>query len=118
MTKHTPGPWYGVGAWVEHPDDDTPDICNCNPGSMGQDGRSYKEMCANATLIAAAPDLLAALRLARNFVSDSVRSLVETEIHSATGMIESPEALMQIEAEQDLLNQIEAVIEQATGGKA
>lgn len=59
---HTPGPWIAVGAWVEHPDDNTPDICNCDPFSMYQEGRSDKEVCANARLIAAAPDLLEALK--------------------------------------------------------
>ena len=60
--SHTKGPWIAVGHWVEHPDDSTPDICNCDPDSMGQEGRSDKEICANARLIAAAPDMLAALR--------------------------------------------------------
>ena len=60
--KHTPGPWYAVGAWVEHEKDDVADICNCDPESMSQGhlGRSYDEMAANARLIAAAPDLLKA----------------------------------------------------------
>jgi hypothetical protein len=62
-TKHTPGPWYQVGAWVEHEDDDVADICSCDPATIGQEhlGRSDSEMCANAALIAAAPDMLAAL---------------------------------------------------------
>lgn len=59
--QHTPGPWINVGAWVEHPDDSIPDICNCNPDSMDQEGRSYDEVCATARLIAAAPELLDAL---------------------------------------------------------
>ena len=56
--KNTPGPWYGVGAWVEHPNDDTPDICTCDPTVLGQKGRDYGEILANTALIAAAPDLL------------------------------------------------------------
>lgn len=61
-TKHTPGPWYAVGSWVEHENDKVADICNCDPESMGQEhlGRSDAEIRANARLIAAAPDLLAA----------------------------------------------------------
>lgn len=55
--KHTAGDWYAVGAWVEHGDDDTPDICNCDPESMNQEGRSYDEIVANAKLLAAAPDM-------------------------------------------------------------
>lgn len=62
--KHTPGPWAAVGRWVEHVSDKRADICNCDPASMGQDGRSDAEICANARLIAAAPELLAELRFA------------------------------------------------------
>lgn len=61
--KHTPGPWVAVGYWVENPDDEAADICNCDPASMGQEhfGRSDEEIVANARLIAAAPTLLEAL---------------------------------------------------------
>lgn len=62
MSEHTPGPWIAIGTWVEHPDDNTPDICNCDPFSMAQEGRSDEEVCANARLIAAAPEMLKALR--------------------------------------------------------
>ena len=64
MEKYTPGPWYQVGAWVEHEDDDVADICSCDPATIGQEhlGRSDSEMGANARLIAAAPDLLEALQ--------------------------------------------------------
>ncbi len=63
-TKHTPGPWYAVGGWVEHGDDAVADICICYPDAMGQGhlGRSEDETRANAALIAAAPDLLKALK--------------------------------------------------------
>jgi len=60
--RHTPGPWIAVGFWVEHPNDKRPDICNCDPRSMDQEGRSDAEILANARLIAAAPDLLEALK--------------------------------------------------------
>jgi hypothetical protein len=65
MSKHTPGPWYGVGAWVEVEDDGVADICSCNPDDFAQGhlGRNYDEMCANARLIAAAPDMLEALMM-------------------------------------------------------
>ena len=61
-TNHTPGPWIAVGRWVGHPRDDIPDICTTAPEAMDQDGRSDAECRANARLIAAAPDLLRALR--------------------------------------------------------
>lgn len=61
-SKHTRGEWIAVGHWVEHVDDSVPDICNCNHNSMGQDGRSDAEIIANARLIAAAPEMLKALK--------------------------------------------------------
>ncbi len=67
MSKHTPytpGPWVAVGFWVEHPDDKRADICTCAPEALGQGHlqRSDTEVVANAKLIAAAPDLLEALK--------------------------------------------------------
>jgi hypothetical protein len=66
MSEHTPGPWIAVGAWVEVEDDNIPDICTCEPSDIGQGhlARTYKEIMANARLIAAAPDLLEALQCA------------------------------------------------------
>ena len=65
MSKHTPGPWYDVGAWVEVEDGKVAEICSCNPDDFDQKrlGRTYNEMCANARLIAAAPDMLEALMM-------------------------------------------------------
>ena len=65
MSKHAPGPWYAVGTWVEHPDDDVPDICVCDPFYMGQKHVSPDDLAqaeANARLIAAAPDMLLAIQ--------------------------------------------------------
>jgi len=30
MSKHTPGPWFAVGAQVETENDSVPDICTCD----------------------------------------------------------------------------------------
>lgn len=78
MSEHTPGPWEYVpstehhGAYVAGPFGG--DLCDCytmsNPSSLsvrnGGDSKPIPfcgdEMDANARLIAAAPDLLAALR--------------------------------------------------------
>jgi len=63
MTKHTPGPWQacaGLGAWnvttIGKPR--TFNICAINTNRVGQE--------ANARLIASAPDLLEALKVALN----------------------------------------------------
>lgn len=72
IAKATPGPWYGVGDWVEHADDNVPDICTCDPDAMGQShlariyDKSGTRPLNNAALIAAAcnalPDLIARVR--------------------------------------------------------
>lgn len=63
MSTHTPGSWVAAGAWVEHIDDNVADICSCDQETLKQVhyNRDYDEMCANARLIAAAPDMLYAL---------------------------------------------------------
>jgi len=65
MSKHTQGPWYAVGMWVEIDDENKPDICTCNPSAIEQGHlyRSAEEIYANARLIAAAPTLLNALKV-------------------------------------------------------
>ncbi|HCE28459.1 MAG TPA: hypothetical protein DET46_06560 [Comamonadaceae bacterium] len=85
--------WFAVGAMVEHEDDDTPDICSCNPETFGQEGRSYEEQCANARLIAQSHNLLEAVRgllihLNACEVSDeeaAAMDYAETVITAATG---------------------------------
>ena len=73
--KHTPGDWnidiYQDGQdtraariWTDRPETEgckaNPDICHVY--AIGDDGRPGGEMEANAKLIAASPDLLAALQ--------------------------------------------------------
>jgi hypothetical protein len=59
MTKPTPGPWEAKGAYVFAGK-------NCI-GICDTDNATQKRMEANAKLIAAAPDLLAALELISSF---------------------------------------------------
>jgi hypothetical protein len=67
MSKHTPGPWE-VGYHDKHGQrtvlSQHIEICTCWHHSVGA---IEKEMEANARLIAAAPDLLAALELIASF---------------------------------------------------
>lgn len=67
---HTPGPWFAVGHWIEHPDGAVADIATFDPEAVGQAhlGRSDEEICANVRLAAAAPDMLATLRAVRSLV--------------------------------------------------
>ena len=87
--KHTPGQWIAVGAVVEHADDGTADIASFNPKVFGQAGRSYEEMCANAKLCAAAPDLLDALKALRDFQTaedvEAAYALADAAVLKATG---------------------------------
>ena len=63
MSKHTPGPWKQYGQEVFSDDKNETFICN-TPEWL--DDPSYDEQIANARLIAAAPELLAALKAMRN----------------------------------------------------
>jgi hypothetical protein len=60
--QHTPGPWFAVGYQVEIESETVADICTTNANLFGQGGlHDDARAMANARLIAAAPDLLAAL---------------------------------------------------------
>ena len=87
MSKHTPGPW-------EVSEDDPCEIQREGNGDfvamvlpapeLGWDMNAERE--ANARLIAAAPDLLAALRAARGYVSQpKVLAAILSAIAKATG---------------------------------
>lgn len=67
---HTPGPWFAVGHWIEHPDNTVADIANFDPEAVDQAhlGRSDEEICANVRLAAAAPDMLMTLRAVRSLI--------------------------------------------------
>lgn len=68
MSKHTPGPWYANGAYVSKIRDSgytlpITRVYNQQSGSPGiEPDMTLAEAQANARLIAAAPDLLAALK--------------------------------------------------------
>lgn len=66
-TPHTPGPWYADGDHVVKHDYAQDIICVPPRGDAYR--RPYEEARANACLIAAAPDLLAALARLVDFVS-------------------------------------------------
>ena len=85
--SHTPGPWRvqigdEPGEWDVTTDEDEPwFICTCHDGIDGNPQR------ANAKLIAAAPDLLAALKYAFRFV-DRDRcdwAFIDSAIYKAEG---------------------------------
>ena len=77
-TKHTPGPWLAIGygtkvvqlspADLNKAHDQFPAIVDT---TSGHDLMPYEEACSNARLIAAAPDLLAALNGVLDMLSDN-----------------------------------------------
>lgn len=56
---HTPGPWHCDAIWMQGGYLETADAASLSPPAS-----EYEEAMANARLIAAAPDMLAALRAA------------------------------------------------------
>ena len=78
MSKHTPGPWYAK-EWSAKDDDGAPlcggwniiDRMEVRIPLSDMEG-DIDEAEANALLIAAAPDLLEALRNARSFIKNGV----------------------------------------------
>lgn len=98
--KHTPGPWIAthiIGSWwIE--DDDPTAFCRRRIAIV-DDGAGIESPDANARLIAAAPELLAALEAAREFIIDGM----------AMGFIGMPE-------DETVLEVIEKAIRKAKGG--
>lgn len=88
MSKHTPGPWRSLDEG--YPFDDHyrvagPDNALPSGATWQADNRPIVAMCANpadAHLIAAAPDMLGALKIAHNVICQ----LVDEKNLSAEGM--------------------------------
>lgn len=76
------GQWIAVGHYIENASDTKPDIGNFNPDSMGQDGRSDKEICEIAVICAAAPQMYAALMA----MTTSFHGSVRLDDHTKTAM--------------------------------
>lgn len=68
-TKHTPGPWEATSGYSPEVRAGEALICAPKARTDGIGGQSLGEIKANASLIAAAPDLLEALKYARNIVA-------------------------------------------------
>jgi hypothetical protein len=92
--KHTPGPWFAVGYQVEIERENVADICTTNAHSFGQGGlHNDATAMANARLIAAAPDMLKMLEVARDCLEasnfegedDEVLAAIASVIASAKG---------------------------------
>jgi len=102
MSKHTQGPWHHAGyarsmafRVTKTPDDANGDICNVLAGLAAKENG---EVEANARLIAAAPDMLAALNFLNQCSApmtgqqEECWKLVRAAIFKATGELFNTDA--------------------------
>ena len=71
MSKHTPGPWYYTNEGINSMGIVEKDGTNIMHMATLQNSSASRHMEANARLIAAAPDLLEALKIFLNEFNDS-----------------------------------------------
>jgi len=85
---HTPGPWFAVGYQVEIERENVADICTTNAHSFGQGGlHDDARAMANARLIAAAPDMLKMLEVARDSLEVSNYEGEEDDVLAAIAAV-------------------------------
>lgn len=74
--KHTPGPWRPNGNTIELANGMALRVATCTPIGTGYASKGREESRANARLIAAAPDMLDALRglLADPYLADPINA--------------------------------------------
>ena len=122
--QHTPGPWKKSdrlnGPWWHISSGHSVGGQECGSGRQAiacvhgeskRGAKAYAEMFeANARLIAAAPDLLRLLRMARTQLDSNLQELTDCHTNPVTGLVDDAEVLLVIESEQDLINQIDDCI--------
>ena len=115
MSGHTPEPWWVLGDGIT--------VCPPKPRGQWIIRRASEvymdraQRAANARLIAAAPDLMEALGVARSFVTDELA--VRIDSHTLGGdlaTLDDEDAGMVREA-LDCLARIDAAVARATGAK-
>ncbi len=123
--KHTPGPWIGAGPSFGDP---LPRYINEIVTVEEDEHGGVETICrlpfnhldaeneANARLIAAAPDMLDALIVAREFISTDRNALADCAI-DFDGRMSDDDAAAVADYDKALL-QIDAAIAKATGGQA
>ena len=107
--QHTPGPWpidFGYNRIIKS-------IGPCFPDQYA--GSAWLDVAeSDAHLIAAAPELLKVLRMARAKIAAELQVMVMSHT-GPDGLIDDAAVVLLIEAEQDLVNQIDAAIAKAEG---
>ena len=91
MTKHTQGNWRANGTTVsqDNPQGSVVVICGCASAAL-----EPSEQEANARLIAAAPDMLAALRLAHEAINPADRVDGGISLHEWSGRLNATSAVI------------------------
>jgi hypothetical protein len=137
-TQHTPGPWIGKNEHGKYNPDhtwraDDENKSNSETAAIWASGKvialvvhssnrftveSDPSIDANASLIAAAPCLLDELRKARAALKEQLEIFIQSHSDPKTGLITDDADLRAIESDQDLINGIDRVIDQAEGGAA
>jgi hypothetical protein len=86
--RHTPGPWFAVGYQVEIESETVADICTTNAHLFGQPGlHDDARAMANARLIAAAPEMLKMLEVARDSLEVSNYEGEEDDVLAAIASV-------------------------------
>ena len=101
MNKHTVGPWYATGEHVQSA------ALNEDNYVCRTEGSSKEEVLANALLIAAAPDLLAAL--------ESILAYAENEAHTLDSLKDSEFSAYEAFAALEAVDSARAAIAKAKG---
>lgn len=120
-TQHTPGPWKAVrnaSFWevvTPSPGQTLDQADQYSPSIAYVWGQGEEQAEANSRLIAAAPTILQELIRAREYIAACIQSHAETVTNSTTGLVDDPNDVLALEADQDLLNGIDAAIAHAKG---
>ena len=120
MSKHTPGPWEVSGEIFDNDGQPETAIQALNGAAtvavaleFGQNNPHIRE--ANARLIAAAPDLLEQLKIARREIAALSQVYIAMLTNQATGLIDDPDHVLIAQADRDMLNGFDAAIAKAEG---
>ena len=106
--QHTPGPWEFI----------PPDRASCGAitaktGWICDFAEEPSE--ANARLMTAAPSMLTELHKARAALKEQLEVHIQSCTNRVSGLVENDEDRLSIESDQDMLDGIDRVIDQAEG---
>lgn len=117
MSKHTPGPWYWTDDYTTQDGRKTWSVvAECGYGVLSCDGTRNSPQCCNsadADIIAAAPDLLAACKYGTQFDLSAFLDWVADRFVQWYGERPNTDYILRLRTQADL---IRAAIAKAEGG--